>query len=76
MIFIPNVPITQRSMRPVWPVAAPAVLTVGFGLAFLFGDESLLPRFGSMLLSAAGRSGFAVYLRAVQDLPPAALVSK
>jgi hypothetical protein len=74
MVFWPAAAITQRVMRSLWSVAAPALLTLGFGLTFLFSDAALASRFGSLLVSAAGQSGFGIYLQIIQELPPAALV--
>jgi len=74
MVFLPHLPLTRRVMQSPWSVAAPALLTIGFGLTFLFSDNLLLPQFGNLLLSAASSSGFEIYLRVIQDWAPAALV--
>jgi len=74
MVFLPHLPLTRRVMQSPWSVTAPALLIIGFGLIFLFSDKTLLPQFGSLLLSAASGSGFGIYLRVIQDWAPAALV--
>jgi hypothetical protein len=74
MVIFPNTSITRRVMRSIWSVVAPSVLLVGFGVAFLLSDHSILLRFGELLFSAAGNSAFKQYLQILNEQPPAALV--
>lgn len=74
MVFLPRAKFTNRIMESIWSVAAPSLLTIGFGMIFIFTDETILPKFGNLLLSAAGTSAFAQYLQILTELPPAALV--
>jgi hypothetical protein len=74
MVFFPRAEITRRIMQSIWSVAAPSLLTIGFGMVFVLSDSTVLPRFGSLMLSAAGTSAFRSYLQILNELPPSALV--
>jgi Domain of unknown function (DUF4281) len=74
MIFLPHAVLTRRVMQSLWSVAAPALLTVCLGFAFLFSDSAILSQFAHLLQSAASSGGFALYFSLIQALPPAALV--